>query len=376
VVTHTVTLEKAKIAARAGVDIQIHGVGNAQLDDEALALMKEHNTAYAQTMAVYQPSGDRDYSSPLLKTVLAPDLYRQAVDRRKTSPSPALIRRWANLTANVRLYQAAGMQHSLGTDAGMPGTWHGWASLHELELMVGAGLTPLQAIAAGTLGSAKALGLDGDRGSIAPGKRADLTLVEGDPASHIGDVFRVKRVWKDGVEQDLAALARAVATNEPTPMQARKAPELLDDFEGARSTVGTLWINNTDAGHDHSLMSYARTVRENGSHAMTVLCEGAHKKAAECAMVLPLAAGSVEPVDASGFSGIEFEARGEGSYELSGMTRGPSFRRPFQAGAKWRTVRVPFAEARVNEVLQLAFTLHPPAGTKGWLELDNVRLYK
>jgi imidazolonepropionase-like amidohydrolase len=45
---------------------------------------------------------------------------------------------------------------------------------------------------------------EGDRGSIAEGKRTDLVLAEGNPAEKIGDVFRVKHVWRDGVEQDLA----------------------------------------------------------------------------------------------------------------------------------------------------------------------------
>ncbi len=376
VLTHTVTLEKAKIAARAGADMLIHGVGNAQLDEEALELMKKHGTGYAQTMATYQARADRDYTKPLLRTVLTPALYKEAMQPRPASRSVPMARRWANLNANAKLFQLHGLQQSLGTDAGMPGTYHGWATLHELELMVGAGLTPLEAIVAGTSGAAKSLGVDGDRGSIAEGRRADLLLVEGNPAENIADVFRIRRVWKSGIEVARESLAKAVATDAPTPMQARRAPELLDDFEQERSSIGTLWVNNTDGGHDHSHMSYGRTVRENGSRALTVLCEASQKKTAECAMVLPLAPGSVEPVDASGFAGIEFEARGEGSYELNGVTRGPSFRRPFDAGGKWRIVRVPFEKARTADLIQFGFVIRPKPGAKGWLELDNVRLYK
>ncbi|MDZ4801800.1 MAG: amidohydrolase family protein [Bryobacteraceae bacterium] len=376
VVTHTVTLEKAKIAARAGVDMLIHGVGNAQLDEEALSLMKEHGTGYSQTMATYQARADRDYANPFLRLVLTPGVLKEAMEGRKTPASAPMVRRWANLNANAKLFELAGLQQSLGTDAGMPGTYHGWASLHELELMVGAGLTPLQAIRAGTWGAAKSLGLDADRGSIAEGRRADLLLVDGDPSRKIGDVFKVKRVWKDGAEVDLAALTKAVAATEPTPMQARKAPVLLDDFEDVRSRLGTLWINNTDGGHDHSLMSYARTLRDDGSHALTVLCQASEKKTAECSMVLPMAPGSVEPVDASEFTGVEFEARGEGPCELAGVTRGPSFRLPFEAGPKWKTVRVPLDKARRSELLQLEFAIRRGPGVKGWLELDNVRLYK
>lgn len=55
VLTHTVSVEKAKIAARAGADMMIHGVGDAEFDAAALALMKEKGMGYAGTMAVYEP---------------------------------------------------------------------------------------------------------------------------------------------------------------------------------------------------------------------------------------------------------------------------------------------------------------------------------
>jgi imidazolonepropionase-like amidohydrolase len=57
VLTHTVTLEKAKIAARAGVDVIAHGIGNAPADDEIIQLMKAKGTTYAPTLAVYEPRG-------------------------------------------------------------------------------------------------------------------------------------------------------------------------------------------------------------------------------------------------------------------------------------------------------------------------------
>ena len=55
VLTHTVTLDKAKIAARAGVDVQAHGVGDFPVDQDLIDLMKKHGTRYAPTMAVYEP---------------------------------------------------------------------------------------------------------------------------------------------------------------------------------------------------------------------------------------------------------------------------------------------------------------------------------
>jgi imidazolonepropionase-like amidohydrolase len=85
-----------------------------------------------------------------------------------------------------------------GTDAPSPGATYG-ASLHgELELLVGAGLTPLQALTAATSAAAKAFRLE-DRGRIAPRMRADLVLVEGDPTRDILATRRIVGVWKRGM---------------------------------------------------------------------------------------------------------------------------------------------------------------------------------
>ena len=84
-----------------------------------------------------------------------------------------------------------------GTDAPNPGTAHG-ASLHrELELLVSAGLTPIEALAAATSTPARLFGLL-DRGRIAPGLRADLVLVDGDPGRDIRATRAIVRVWRNG----------------------------------------------------------------------------------------------------------------------------------------------------------------------------------
>ena len=85
-----------------------------------------------------------------------------------------------------------------GTDAPVQGVTYG-ASLHEeLSLLVGAGLSPLQALVAATSATAKAFHLD-DRGMIQLGRRADLLLVEGDPTVDIVATRNIVEVWKKGV---------------------------------------------------------------------------------------------------------------------------------------------------------------------------------
>jgi imidazolonepropionase-like amidohydrolase len=85
-----------------------------------------------------------------------------------------------------------------GSDAPTPGTTYG-ASLHgELALLVRAGLSQLQALAAATSVPAQIFRLP-DRGRIRPGMRADLVLVEGDPSLNIDATRNINAVWKRGV---------------------------------------------------------------------------------------------------------------------------------------------------------------------------------
>jgi imidazolonepropionase-like amidohydrolase len=78
----------------------------------------------------------------------------------------------------------------------------GFSDHRQIELLVQAGFTPLEAIRIATLNGATFLGRQNQIGSIAPGKNADLLIVKGDPATHIGDIDNVHIVFKDGVGYD------------------------------------------------------------------------------------------------------------------------------------------------------------------------------
>jgi imidazolonepropionase-like amidohydrolase len=86
----------------------------------------------------------------------------------------------------------------------------GFGDQREIELLVEAGFSPLEAIRIGTANGARFLGRDQDIGTIAGGKRADLVLVHGDPAAHIEDLENVAVVFKDGQGYDPARLIEAV----------------------------------------------------------------------------------------------------------------------------------------------------------------------
>jgi imidazolonepropionase-like amidohydrolase len=98
-----------------------------------------------------------------------------------------------------------------GTDpTGGGGVIPGYSNQRQLELLVEAGFTPLEAITIGTLNGAKYLGRDARIGSIAVGKQADLVVVDGDPSTTIADVRKVVTVFKQGVGFDPAKLIDAV----------------------------------------------------------------------------------------------------------------------------------------------------------------------
>ncbi len=355
VLTHTVTLEKAKQAARAGVDVIDHGVGNAYVDDELGRLLAAGKSIYTPTLAVYEP---------------------------KSPPNAARAERWKHLLANVAALRKAGAAIGCGTDAGMPGALHGAATLRELELLVQGGLTPMEAIVAATSTAARALRVQGRRGALVEGMIADLLLVDGAPHRNIADIRKTRRVFLAGREIDRDRLARAIAAPGPTPIPAVKAAALIDDFEaaGGRTRIDTRWINSTD-----SRMSFTRTLRSPGNHALSVLARMGEKDNPYARVSVPLSRGAVEPVDATAFRGIQFDARGEGAYRLLVPTRASGgFSAPFDASGKWRTIRIPFAALKTGgktpwtgkDLTMLNFEIAREPGQDAWLELDNIRLYK
>jgi len=108
-------------------------------------------------------------------------------------------------------FAAAGGLLLAGPDpTGAGGVLPGFGDQREIELLVEAGFTPVEAIAIGTRNGARFLGRERDIGTIAPGKHADLILVHGDPAAHIEDLENVALVFKDGQGYDPARLIEAV----------------------------------------------------------------------------------------------------------------------------------------------------------------------
>lgn len=375
VVTHTVTVTRGGQAARAGVDIIVHSLQDREVDVETIADMKAHKTAYAPTLAVYEPvkpgqTPPADMDSPRMRQSLRK--FQFALD-------------------NVRRLQEAGVLIALGTDAGMPGTPHGVATLREMELLVQAGLTPTQALMAGTANSAEAMGVLADRGTISVGKRADLVLVEGQPWRDIADVRRTRGVIIDGRPVYGPGVALPAANGQPL-MPAIKVAALVDDFErpDQRTALDTLRLDDFDGGQDRSVILSQVISDKTGNHVLHLAARMSAKTSPTAGVVLPLSLGGVEPVDLTRWRGVKVDVRGDGGvYEVRLRGQHGAWRAEIPAGSQWTTMEVPFSAFEAipqrggaagptwtgENLFELRLGGSRAAGSMMWLEADNVSFY-
>jgi imidazolonepropionase-like amidohydrolase len=103
------------------------------------------------------------------------------------------------LRANLKSLADAGVPIAAGTDTGVPGVVLGLASQIELLLHVEAGLSTAAALQAATITAAEMIGAGKELGLIAPGRHADLVVLDADPLADIGNVRRISRVMKAGI---------------------------------------------------------------------------------------------------------------------------------------------------------------------------------
>ncbi len=177
VAAHAHGAEGIKIATRAGVASIEHG---SFLDDEGARLMAEHGTYLVPTYSAVE-TVERAAQTGLLKGLRAEKALAAAAAAR-------------NAGQFARKY---GVKIALGTDAGVGS--HG-TNGHEFSLMVKwGGLTPMEAIVAGTSSAAKLLGWDERLGTLSAGKLADVVAVPGDPTKDVSAMERVTFVMKNGV---------------------------------------------------------------------------------------------------------------------------------------------------------------------------------
>jgi len=173
----------------------------------------DKHVALTSTLTVFE-TFTRGRPVPPGLDVLTPQLkesFMRAYDRAQQNQQSAYATLFAKDMRMERAFVKAGGMLVAGTDpTGSGGVVPGYADQRQIELLVEAGFTPVEAIQIGTLNGAKFLGRDARTGSIARGKQADLVVVAGDPSTTIADVRRVETVFKSGVGYDPAKLVDSV----------------------------------------------------------------------------------------------------------------------------------------------------------------------
>ncbi len=176
VMAHAQATDGIKNAVQAGIRSIEHGI---YLDDEAIGMMLEHGTW-------------------LVPTLVAPQGVIEAAEAGASISAASLRKARDVIEAHADSFRravAAGVKVAFGTDSAV--TPHG-RNLEEMPLMQAAGMAPEQVLASATLRAAELLGVDEDRGTIAPGKRADLVVVSGDPLDLKSYADRIAAVYLDG----------------------------------------------------------------------------------------------------------------------------------------------------------------------------------
>ncbi len=204
--------------ARAGIRAFAHA-GGRPTSPETADSMAVRGMATITTLAVIESFAERRFGdpsfldSPLLSRTMPPwfrDELLSYATREKDDRAAERVQRMTAVLAvgmaNVRTLHEAGILLVAGTDSPYPGVYYGEGLHRELELLVEAGLTPLQAISAATRNAATLLGEEEVWGTLAPGLAADLILVDGRPDRTISDTRRIQWVMRAGQRVDRAAL--------------------------------------------------------------------------------------------------------------------------------------------------------------------------
>lgn len=201
-VVHISTQKEAREALEAGADGLVHVFDDVAPEEKWGEFVASKKAFVIPTLTVLESvnglSGGRVLSEDRFLEPLLFDSEKQNLQNSFRSPEQARKERFSFALAAVRAMKKAGVPILAGSDAPNRGTIHG-ASIHrELELLVEAGLQPKEALSSATEVAAKSFGLK-DRGRIAPGFKADLILVQGDPTVDIRTTRNILRIWKDGV---------------------------------------------------------------------------------------------------------------------------------------------------------------------------------
>lgn len=367
---HIATRDAAREMIDAGIDGLVHVFADAPADADFLTAAREADIFVIPTLTVIASAAGTGMGAelardPRVSERLSAGALRTLEGGFGAPPSGGF--QYALAEANVRALHGTGIPVLAGSDAPNPGTAYG-ASLHqEIALLAQAGLDANDALAAATAGPAETFGLE-DRGRIAPGGRADLVLIEGDPRLGLTATLSIAAVIRNGERVDRPIQAGDGPAGRP--------PETADIADFEEPTNGYAWTETTDAMAGGA-SQVASTHSDGVLRAQIAIQPG---------FAYPWAGPGYFPtgtdraaLDLSAYEAFSLRVRGApGTYRVMVFQPDMSGIPPtltVELDENWRTVRLPFDDfAGFDPAVFAGFALvGGPAPGEVWIELAEAR---
>jgi imidazolonepropionase-like amidohydrolase len=210
---HMYYLKDALGLLDGGVDILAHSVRDADVNQTLLDEVKRRNVGYIPTLTrelsvfVYETT-PAFFTDPFF--LRGKESYAKQVAQLSDPAAQAKVRASAEAQTikqaleqanrNLKKLSDAGVSIAMGTDSGanLIGRWQGYFEHTEMEMMVKAGLTPMQTIVAATGRAARVMKLDGQIGTLEPGKWADFVVLSANPLTNIRNTRQIEMIWIGG----------------------------------------------------------------------------------------------------------------------------------------------------------------------------------
>ncbi len=222
VVAHVRYLADAKGLVDAGIDGLVHSIRDRGVDDALIQAMIDNDVFYVATLTAHESSfiyadepewlREGSLRESVSGAIIGRLSSRGIVGTMQQDPGlPNLRAEFETAMENFKALYDAGVAVGLGTDSGGTHRFPGFFEHRELELMVQAGLTPIEAITVGTQSSGRLLGFE-DTGTLEVGMRGDFIIVPGDPAALVTATRNIAAVFRGGIEVDRSTMMSTFTT--------------------------------------------------------------------------------------------------------------------------------------------------------------------
>ncbi len=205
---HIVELEDARMAVDEGVNMLAHNVRDQVIPADFLATLKARNVSVVSTLAreegMFRAGGgapDDPFFSKGLTPAQAAGLDKKLVSLTNLPARERLMRAFEQDKANVKRLSDAGIRLGFGTDSGGASERffiQGFFEHRQMQLLIEAGLTPMQVIQSFSKNNSEMLGIDRDFGTLAKGKAADFLVLAKNPLDNIANMRSMEAVYLGG----------------------------------------------------------------------------------------------------------------------------------------------------------------------------------